>query len=245
MNEKDAQKTVVQSTDYPAMIEELLRQNTELKRELDLSQKESEWVGVRNTFGGICFVSVLGGKKDGSDDIQIPGKQARPIPSLTWKTMLQSSNLSITSGQLVRDDTILGEFEQKKSAQKFNEGRFPNMVLDEDIEGWLSLTLSKYKKRVSLITSVPVVSRVIAFTKTAKPKPHDKLEFLHKHFMTIANPLPPHFNEVTDYQEAVDIGNMLNINFGKTLRENRGDVDVVKRIITRELDDRRSNITKI
>lgn len=215
-----------------------------LKRQLEASIGKSKWVGVRNTLEGLCWVPVLGGKPDGSENIKIPGKEARPIPGLTWEWLLNAKNPSVTSGHLVRDDSILGTFGMSDACEDFNEKRYPNAVLDADIEGWFSLNLQKFEDRIGLITSVSVVNRIIELANSREKKPYKHLELVKKLYMELANPLPPHFDSIEVYDDVIAIGNMLNVAWGPKLKTMRGDVSTAKRIVKAEMDSRRAEISQ-
>ena len=233
-----------QSKNYKDALSGALQEITVLKRQLEASQGKGKWVGVRNTLEGLCWVPVLGGKADGSENIKIPGKEARPIPGLTWEWLLNAKNPSVSSGHLVRDDSILGIFGMTDACEDFNEKRYPNAVLDADIEGWFSLSLAKFETRIGLITNISVVNRIIELGNSREKKPFKHLEAVKKLYMELANPLPPHFDEIDDYDDVIAIGNMLNVAWGPKLKTLRGDVAAAKRIVKAEMDARRAEISQ-
>ena len=238
MNEQDKSKNLQEA------LSESLQEITVLKRQLETSQGKGKWVGVRNTLEGLCWVPVLGGKADGTENIKIPGRTARPVPAITWEWLLNANNQIVSSGHLVRDDSILGTYNMSDSCEDFNEKRYPNAVLDADIEGWFSLSLAKFEARINLITNVSIVNRIIEIGNVQEKKPYKHLELVKKLYMELANPLPPHFDEIEVYDDVIAIGNMLNVAWGPKLKTMRGDVATAKRIVKAEMDARRAEISQ-
>ena len=114
--------------DQDTILREMAEKVSKLEAENQLLRAGSQFVGVRNNFEGDIYIPVLGGNRiTGDDDIRIPGKEARPVPLRTWEWMVTNNHVDIRSGQLVRDDSILGAY--GKAALGVNLGekeKFPD-----------------------------------------------------------------------------------------------------------------------
>ena len=202
----------VASSEQNAIIEGLLAKIKELESKKAEVESKYNYVGVRNTLKGVCWIKVIGGALDGSEDIKLNGGEAKPVPALTWEYMVNNRHPNIVEGVLIRDDSILGTFGYKADVTELGEkDRFPNSVSDQDIRDWYAMALSGFKKHINAIDSDVVMERIVEIGKKMEDKDTFKhLKAAESRLMDMKNPIPDNFDEMNE-DELFDFAATYNI----------------------------------
>jgi len=184
--------------DQDTILREMAEKVSKLEAENQLLRAGSQFVGVRNNFEGDIYIPVLGGNRiTGDDDIRIPGKEARPVPLRTWEWMVTNNHVDIRSGQLVRDDSILGAY--GKAALGVNLGekeKFPDGIIDQEISATFKMKVPDFKNRLRIFTQRQTIARMMDLANETSPKPFKHIEALRDRFDELNTIFPANFEKL-------------------------------------------------
>jgi len=183
-----------------------------LNMQIEKLQKSSDFVGIRNTFPGSIIIPVLGAdRKTGDGDVYIPGKEARPVPAGTWEHLVAKNHEAVKTGQLVRDDSILGSYGKIASDKDYNEReKFPEGLTDDDIEIILSYRIDKFKGMIEKFKYPHTLERIIEIASSADEKKYKHIEVLSDKLKAINSVIPQNIDSY-DREQLINLGYMYDI----------------------------------